>query len=89
MKLEKLLCLKYVGNNNRANSGGFHTTKLFPFVLHDTISSVTESSTISYVLIRNGAGPPPPEVAGVTSISQRCTVAPVEDSGNPKLNEVC
>ncbi|KAM0986298.1 hypothetical protein ACFX13_013742 [Malus domestica] len=34
--------------------------KLFLFELHDTISSVAESSTMSYVFSRNGAGPPPP-----------------------------
>ena len=56
MKLEKLLCLKYLGSRSREKSGGFHTTKLAPPGPHDTTRLVAGSSTISYVLIRNGAG---------------------------------
>lgn len=61
-KLEKLLCLKYIGSRSLANSVGFHTTKLQPVGLHDTMESDTWSSTSSYVFKRNGAGalePPP------------------------------
>lgn len=71
MKLEKLLCLKYVGRRRRANSGGFQTTKLVLLELHDTISSVDESSTMSYVFRRNGAGPllgPPPVQAALAMV---------------------
>lgn len=56
-KLEKLLCLKYLGNNSCANSGVFQTTKLLPTSLQDTIASVAGSSTISKVLVRKGGGP--------------------------------
>ena len=56
-KLEKLLCLKYLGRMWLANSGTFQTTKLLLLSLHDTTESVDESSTISYVLLRNGATP--------------------------------
>ena len=58
-KLEKLLCLKYLGSKSLANSGGFQTTKLLLVGLHDSIGSVAGSSTMSYVLLRNGGGPVP------------------------------
>jgi len=48
-KLLKLLCLKCSGSKSRANSGGFHTTKVRPFEPHDTMSSVELSFTSSYV----------------------------------------
>lgn len=54
MKLEKLLCLKNLGSKILANSGGFHTMKLLFEELHDTIGSVVQSSTISYVFERKG-----------------------------------
>uniref|UniRef100_A0A2P2QXN2 Uncharacterized protein MANES_17G060600 n=1 Tax=Rhizophora mucronata TaxID=61149 RepID=A0A2P2QXN2_RHIMU len=47
MKLEKLLCLKYLGSKSLAKSGGFHTIKLFLLGLHETIESVEGLSTIS------------------------------------------
>jgi hypothetical protein len=47
MKLEKLLCLKYLGSSSWQKSGGFHTTKLAPAGPHDTTRSVAGSSTIS------------------------------------------
>jgi hypothetical protein len=47
MKLEKLLCLKYLGSRSREKSGGFHTTKLAPPGPHDTTWLVAGSSTIS------------------------------------------
>lgn len=53
-KLEKLLCLKYLGKRSLANSGGFQTTKLLLVELQDTIASLDGLSTISYVLLRNG-----------------------------------
>ena len=56
IKLEKLLCLKYFGSKSRANSGGFHTMKLIPLWLQETIEFVMGSSTISYVLVKKGAG---------------------------------
>ena len=34
----------------------FQTTKLLLFLLHETTKSVAKSSTMSYVLLRNGAG---------------------------------
>lgn len=46
-KLEKLLCLKYLGKRSLANSGGFHTTKLLLVGLQETIESVAGSSTMS------------------------------------------
>ena len=55
IKLEKLLCLKYLGRSTLENSGGFHTMKLVLLWLQDTIESVDGSSTISYVLARKGA----------------------------------
>lgn len=55
-KLEKLLCLKYLGSKSEANSGGSHTIKLQPLSLHDTTEFVNGSSTSSYVFIRKGAG---------------------------------
>lgn len=55
-KLEKLLCLKYLGKRSLVNSGGFHTTKLLFVGLHDTIGSVAGSSTMSYVLLKKGGG---------------------------------
>lgn len=58
MKLEKLLCLKYFGNKSLANSGGFQTMKLLLLALQDTIESVEQSSTISYVLERKGGKDP-------------------------------
>lgn len=55
-KLEKLLCLKYWGSKSLAKSGGFQTMKLPPLWLQDTNELVNGSSTISYVLMRKGAG---------------------------------
>lgn len=54
IKLEKLLCLKNLGNKTLANSGGFQTIKLLSFSLHETILSDETSSTISYVFAMNG-----------------------------------
>lgn len=54
MKLEKLLCLKYLGNKSLAKSGGFHTTKLLLLELQETMASEDGSSTISYVFVRKG-----------------------------------
>lgn len=62
MKLEKLLCLKNLGNKTDENSSGFQTTKLLSLELHETIELVEGSSTISYVLTKNGGSevkPPP------------------------------
>lgn len=63
MKLEKLLCLKNFGNRTDENSSGFRTTKLLLLGVHETIESVEGSSTMSYVLTKNGGSelkPPPP-----------------------------
>lgn len=54
IKLEKLLCLKYLGRSSLANSGGFHTMKLLLLWLQDTMGSVEGSSTISYVFAMKG-----------------------------------
>ena len=53
MKLEKLLCLKYWGNKSVQKCDTFHTIKLWPSELHETIPSVDGSSTIWYVFVRN------------------------------------
>ena len=55
-KLEKLLCLKYLGKRSLANSGGSQTMKLLLVGLHETTLSVDGSSTMSYVFTRNGGG---------------------------------
>jgi len=57
MKLEKLLCLKYLGKSNVENLWESQTMKLFLASLQDTMESVEGSSTISKVLVRNGGGP--------------------------------
>lgn len=54
MKLEKLLCLKNLGNKSLQNSGGFQTIKLLLLGLQPTIESVEGSSTISYAFTRKG-----------------------------------
>lgn len=54
MKLEKLLCLKYLGSKSLENSIGFQTMKLLLEELHDTTESEEGSSTISYVFVRKG-----------------------------------
>lgn len=51
------MCLKYLGKRSLANSGVFHTTKLLLPAPQETTASVDGSSTISYVLLRNGGGP--------------------------------
>lgn len=56
-KLEKLLCLKYLGRRLMEKVLGSHTMKLLLALLQDTTSSVLGSSTISYVLVRKGGGP--------------------------------
>lgn len=53
-KLEKLLCLKFLGRILLANSKGSHTTKLCPPAAHEIMESKAGSSTISYVFERNG-----------------------------------
>ncbi|ONM56652.1 hypothetical protein ZEAMMB73_Zm00001d021264 [Zea mays] len=55
-KLEKLLCLKYLGRRSRANSAGRHTTNVEPSSFHEITSSTAGSSTSWYVLVRNGVG---------------------------------
>lgn len=50
------MCLKYFGKRSLANSGGFQTTKLLLVELQETIASLDGSSTMSYVLLRNGGG---------------------------------
>lgn len=55
-KLEKLLCLKYMGSKSLANSVGSQTTKLPPLSLQETTWLVEGSSTKSYVFERKGAG---------------------------------
>ena len=54
MKLEKFLCLKNLGRRSFENSAGLLTMKLLLWSLQDMIESEEESSTISYVLVRNG-----------------------------------
>jgi hypothetical protein len=56
-KEEKLLCLKCLGRRSRANSAGRHTTKAVPVSFQEMVSSVLGSSTIAYVLVRNGGVP--------------------------------
>ncbi|BAT09055.1 Os09g0526650 [Oryza sativa Japonica Group] len=55
-KLEKLLCLKYLGRRSRANSAGRHTTNVDPSSFHEITSSTAGSSTSWYVFVRNGVG---------------------------------
>lgn len=57
MKLEKLLCLKYLGSRVVENLCESQTTKLFLPLLHETTESVAGSSTISNVFVRKGGGP--------------------------------
>eukprot|EP00268_Persea_americana_P006753 TRINITY_DN12432_c0_g2_i1.p1 TRINITY_DN12432_c0_g2~~TRINITY_DN12432_c0_g2_i1.p1 ORF type:complete len:145 (+),score=20.11 TRINITY_DN12432_c0_g2_i1:463-897(+) len=56
-KLEKLLCLKYLGRRLVANLCESQTMKLLRAWLHETIKSVAGSSTMSNVFVRNGGGP--------------------------------
>lgn len=88
-KLEKLLCLKYLGRRSRANSGGFHTTKLLFSGPHDTIASVAGSSTMSYVLLRKGGGTFPFNPGfGTDDLSFFAVVAPCPPS-TPPLPLLC
>lgn len=57
MKLEKLLCLKYLGSKVVEKVLESQTMKLFLPRLHETTASVDGSSTISKVFVRNGGGP--------------------------------
>lgn len=57
MKLEKLLCLKYLGRRVVENLYESQTMKLLRALLHETSESVAGSSTISKVFVRNGGGP--------------------------------
>lgn len=57
MKLEKLLCLKNLGSRVEENLWESQTMKLFLPLLHEITESVEGSSTISYVLVKNGGGP--------------------------------
>ena len=52
-KMEKALCLNYLGYKPLANSMGFLTMKLLFLELHVTIDSIELSSTMSYVFMRN------------------------------------
>ena len=56
-KLEKLLCLKYLGRRLTEKEWGSQTTKLVPSLLQETILLIVGSSTMSYVLVRKGGGP--------------------------------
>lgn len=73
MKLEKLLCLKYLGNIEIENWAMSSIAKLSPASLHDIILSLSLSSTISQHFLRKGGtdpdGPdpsPPPFSADFT-----------------------
>lgn len=56
MKLEKLLCLKYLGSRSLANSAGRQMTNAFPCSFHEIIWFDDESSTRWYVLVKKGVG---------------------------------
>jgi hypothetical protein len=53
-KEAKLLCLKFLGRRSRSNSARRHTTNAVPDSFQEMVSSVPGSSTIAYVLMRNG-----------------------------------
>lgn len=55
-KLEKLLCLKYLGSKSLAKTVGFQTMNVVPVSFHEITSLVAISSTRWYVLVRNGVG---------------------------------
>lgn len=57
MKLEKLLCLKYLESRAVENCWESQTMKLLRALLHETMESVDGSSTISKVFVRNAGGP--------------------------------
>jgi hypothetical protein len=84
-KLEKLLCLKYLGNRSRANSAGRHTMKADPSSFHEMMSSTAGSSTSWYVLLRNGVGTDLWPAAAVTP-SAGCDVA---GGGSPTAAVAC
>lgn len=69
-KLEKLLCLKYLGSKSLAKTVGSHTMKEDPSSFHETTSFMVWSSTIWYVFVKNGVGivldVSPPPVVGVS-----------------------
>jgi hypothetical protein len=71
-KLEKLLCLKYLGRRSRANSAGRHTMKADPSSFHEMTSSTAGSSTSWYVLVRNGVGT---DLCPVAAAAAGCGVA--------------
>jgi hypothetical protein len=75
-KLEKLLCLKYLGRRSRANSAGRHTMKADPSSFHEMTSSTAGSSTSWYVLVRNGVG------------TDLCPVAAAAAGGSPTATAV-
>lgn len=56
-KLEKLLCLKYLGRTLVENAMESQMTKLLFPLLQETTWLVFWSSTSSYVLVRKGVGP--------------------------------
>ena len=58
-KEAKLLCLKFLGRRSRSNSARRHTTNAVPDSFQEMVSSVSGSSTIAYVLVRNGGVPAP------------------------------
>jgi hypothetical protein len=68
-KLEKLLCLKYLGSRSLQNSAWLATTKLVPSGVHATTASVAGSSTISYVLLRKGGSEDAPSIPLQTTAS--------------------
>mmetsp|Transcript_378 Transcript_378/g.951 ORF Transcript_378/g.951 Transcript_378/m.951 type:complete len:211 (-) Transcript_378:9-641(-) len=57
MKLEKLLCLKFLGSTSDVNFSGLRTTKWSPDGDHEMMSSVSGSSTSSYAFARKGFAP--------------------------------
>lgn len=61
--------------------------KLFLLELHDTISSVDESSTISYVFTKKGAGPPAPSPPPPLTDADELPNAPFIYGSNRKQQE--
>lgn len=85
-KLEKLLCLKFLGRISLANSIGSHTTKLSPLEPHEMTESTAGSSTRSKVLHKNGGIGVPCKLSSGRGISPKFSasliLASINGDGN-------
>jgi hypothetical protein len=70
-KLEKLLCLKWVGRSVCEKTKGSATTKVLLALPHPMTPFVPGSSTMRYVFHTNGATPaaPPPTLAAAIDVA--------------------